>query len=71
MNVRETLYYVDQYVVIANSPRLKCPVMYYRGDTPPKKAVNRALQTAQMALTGETDQHDDNTYYKLRRLSDG
>jgi len=71
MNVRDRLYYVDPLIVIAYSSRLNCPVMYHRNGTAPDKVIKRALWTSQMELTGEVDEYDGNTYYKLRRVSDG
>ena len=70
VNVREQMYYIDPYLIVAYSKRLKCPVMYCRKDSVTDKRISRALWSSGMEATGEKDVHKGNIYYKLRRKSD-
>jgi len=70
MNVRDRLYYVDQFIIIASSNRLGCPVMHYRNGVPTDKRIKQALRSCQMRLTGDMDEFEGNTYYKLKEESD-
>ena len=70
-NFQARQYYIDQDFIVADSPRLECPVLYLRNEKAYPEEIEKVLKTCRMVpVNGEFETYEGGKFMRLKPINE-